>query len=484
MQRVTRIVLALLVALTLAGAGYGRAQAQVAKTANWQVSLTVLNVDTQPATMTITFYPGGGAAPIDFQPAAALNPGAGTSYSVASINGIAAGFKGSAVVSSDARVVSTVVQFVAGGVGGRNVRPVSNGFQPSDAASSYLIPTVLSNEFNTTTVFAIQNAEAEPITATVKIYAVSSDLLVANVRYGIKAGESQFVDVSTIPGVNSFFSGSATVDAVKVSDNSPGNIVVSSSEYNLTNYLASSVEATKGGANTVYMPIMLCKLNGVGTATSSYAIQNADVVTSTFTLTVRKLDGSVQLNSETYTLKPSSKASVDLCKTGFLPAGFNGSAVINSTGGKIVAVGKVYGEGLSTAFLGATSGAQVLAAPYIRFAPNTTFQSGARQRTFIAVQNLGTDAVPVTVSYRNKDGAEVKSVTLNVPGNGGKANTDPGSAGALDSKGRFGEYDDGSFGGGVIISGPTGAKLVATVRVLSGVGAVRTGEDYNAIPVQ
>jgi hypothetical protein len=75
-------------------------------------------------------------------------------------------------------------------------------------------------------------------------------------------------------------------------------------------------------------------------------------------------------------------------------------------------------------------------------------------------------------------------VTLNVPGNGGKANTDPGSAGALDSKGRFGEYDDGSFGGGVIISGPTGAKLVATVRVLSGVGAVRTGEDYNAIPVQ
>jgi hypothetical protein len=484
MQRVTRIVLALLVALTLAGAGYGRAQAQVAKTANWQVSLTVLNVDTQPATMTITFYPGGGAAPIDFQPAAALNPGAGTSYSVASINGIAAGFKGSAVVSSDARVVSTVVQFVAGGVGGRNVRPVSNGFQPSDAAPSYLIPTVLNNNFNTTTVFAIQNAEAEPITATVTIYSAGSDIGRVQPGVLIAPGASHFVDMSKISGITELFSGSATVSAIKSSDGSPANVVVSSSEYNTTNYLASSVEATKGGSNTIYMPSMLCKLSGVGTASSAYAVQNADVVSSTFTLTVRKLDGSVQLNSETYTLKPGAKASVNLCTSGFLPAGFNGSAVINSTGGKIVAVGKVYGEGLSTAFLGATSGAQVLAAPYIRYAPNTTFQTGARQRTFIAVQNLGVETVPVTVSYRNKDGAEVKSVTLNVPGNGGKANTDPGSAGALDSKGRFGEYDDGSFGGGVIITGPTGAKLVATVRVLSGVGAVRTGEDYNAIPVQ
>lgn len=484
MQRVMRIVLALLVALTLAGAGYGRAQAQVAKGANWQVALTVLNVDSQVATLTITFYPGGGAAPIDFQPTASLNPGAGTSYSVSSITGIQAGFKGSAIISSDARVVSTVVQFVPGNLAGKSVRPVSNGFQPSDAAPSYLVPTVLNNTFNTVTEFAIQNAETTPITATVKLYWSESNLLATTLQYRIGVGESQYVDASKLEGLQKGFDGSAVVTAIKATDSSDAGIVVSSAEYNTTNALASSVEGAKNSAPTIYMPIALCNLGGSNTATSSYAVQNADVISTTFTYSFRKPDGSVQYTSPAIRLFPGSKYSVTACTQGLLPDGFNGSVIFTSTGAKLVAVGKVFREGLSTAFLGATAGAQVLAAPYIRYAPDAPFQSGSRQRTFIAVQNLGPDAVPVTVSYRNKDGSEAKSVTLNVPGNGGKANTDPKSAGALDAKGRFGEYDDNTFGGGAIITGPAGAKLVATVRVVSGTGPLRTGEDYNAIPIQ
>ncbi|HEU4329213.1 MAG TPA: hypothetical protein VFS21_39100 [Roseiflexaceae bacterium] len=481
MKYVVRIMLAFALALTVTLGRAGHAQAQAAKGAAWQSSITVLNVDAGPATINIDFYPGRGGTPISFQPETKLNAGAGTSYSLSSIAGINAGFKGSAIVYSDQRLVSTVVQFVPGGLGGKGVRPLSNGFQASDASPTYLLPTVLNNEFNTVTEFSIQNVETTAITATLEFYpaGATAPSLTGQVRIG--ANEAQPLDASTV-GIPAKFNGSATIKAIKTSDNTPANIVVTVSEYNTTNSNASSVEAAKAGANTYYMPIALCNLSGPGTATSSYAIQNADTVSAAVTVRFYGLDRSLKKQIGPFTVQPGAKTSINGCTDAGLGDGFNGSAVIGSETGKIVAVGKVGGAGISSAFLGSETGAQVLALPYVRWSPDAQFQVGARQRTFIAIQNLSNDPADVVVSYRNKDGVEVAKKTYRVLNAGGKVNSNPFEAGAAPN-GYFGE-ENGVFGGGAIITAPAGVKITAVARVVSGIGPIATGEDYNAIPIQ
>ncbi|HEU4327297.1 MAG TPA: hypothetical protein VFS21_29435 [Roseiflexaceae bacterium] len=486
MKYVVRIMLALALALTVTLGTTGQAQAQAAKGAAWQVSITVLNVETTgSAAININFYPGAGAAAIPFQPADRLNAGAGTSYSVSSINSISAGFKGSAVISSDQRVVATVVQFVAGNLGGRNVRPLSNGFQASDASPNYLIPSVLNKKFNTATEFSIQNVEATDIKATVNFYSVENPTAVALTRdFTIKPNDASYVDATAI-GLPEQFDGSATVAAVKVSDNTPANIVAAINEYNVTNPNASSVEAAKAGANTVYMPIALCNLTGPNTATSAYAVQNADTTPANVTVkfySVTNTSGTPDKSLPAFSLAPGAKKSINGCNDAGLPAAFNGSAVIESTGGKIVAVGKVGGAGLSSAFLGTATGGQVLALPYVRWSPDAQYFGGSRQRTFIAIQNLGTSDVNVDVSYRDRNGVEVAKKTYSVKANGGKANSNPNEAGAAPN-GYFGEVN-GVFGGGAIITAPAGAQIVSVVRIASGRGPNATGEDYSGIPIQ
>jgi len=142
---------------------------------------------------------------------------------------------------------------------------------------------------------------------------------------------------------------------------------------------AYAFEGTNEFGSTVYMPSALCKLNG--TQTSSYAVQNttdADVTVSV-TYDSGVVDGP-------HTLAPGAKRSFNACDGGNDP-GYIGSAVIEASG-DVVAMGKVFGGGLSTAFLGFTSGASKVALPYIRWTTEHWYD-GTRQRAFIAIQKCG-----------------------------------------------------------------------------------------------
>ena len=450
--------------------------------AHWYTALTVQNLVTSgPAMITMTFYPGGGAAPIVFTPASKLAAGAGASYNLANIPGVAAGFKGAVMLTADLPISVTVVKFTPNGIAGRNLRLISNGFASDDASSTFLIPSMLNSAFNTVTEIGIINTESDTAEATVSFYATGALTPALTKQYTIRTNEAQYIRADTV-GLPTGFNGSATVTVVNTITLSAGKAVASSSEYNTNSPLGSSVEAPRNATNTVFMPTALCNLSGPSTATSAYAIQNGD--TTNAEVTVRFISRAGQIVAAgPYTIAPGGKRTVNACIDGGLPNNFNGSAVITSTGGKIVAIGKVFNEGLSTAFLGATAGAEKIALPYIRYGSDTDFAAGTRQRTFIAIQNIGASAVDVDVSYRDNTGTEVKKVTLSVPGNGGKVNTNPQLAGALDAQGSFGEKN-GVFGGSVLITGPSGSQLVAIVRVHSGVGSNATGEDYSGIPVQ
>jgi hypothetical protein len=176
-------------------------------------------------------------------------------------------------------------------------------------------------------------------------------------------------------------------------------------------------------------------------------------------------------------LAAGAKQSFNACDVN--ADGYIGSAVITATG-DIVAMGKVFGGGLSTAFLGFNNGAAKVALPYVRWTTDHWFD-GTRQRAYIAIQNVGANlaAGAVTVKYYDKTGTLVGTDTLGAIAAGGKVNSNAGNVGAAE----FGYYADGTFGGSAVVEGPAGAELAVIVRVQSRVGASSVAEDYSGIAI-
>jgi hypothetical protein len=454
---------------------------------NFQVSITYQNVGDAPASVSFDFFnEGGSGAPVSFTPSGVLAPGASTSLAVGSVTGIGAGFKGSAVLSADQPVVATIVQF-ANGIA---TRPLSNGFSSSDGAAQQLVATVLKNRFNYSTYFSVQNVEAQPVDLSVKFYAAGSNTpLYTATATNLPANAAKYFDAGQIAQLGSVFDGSAVVEAKLTGTSTAAKTVITVNELQTNGNGAKSFEGTSKKGATVYMASALCKFTAAQ-YTHAYAVQNASSTDSVNFRVVYKRAGQADLVDGPHTLAPGAKKSILGCTV--LPTNSSGSAVIERTGGTgtLVAVGKVDGGGVTSAFLGATTGAAKVALPYVRWSNDANYNSGARQRSFIAIQNIGTsDATNVRVQYINRDGAIVNTQNLGTIAPGAKKNSDPATAGALDSCGRFGEYGGSApgclgtaFGGGAIVLADGNAQLTAVVRVQNGSGAP-AGEDFNGIPV-
>lgn len=269
------------------------------------------------------------------------------------------------------------------------------------------------------------------------------------------------------------FNGSLQVFATKDETTEGANVVASALELSITGTGAYAFEGASDFATTIYMPSALCKFNGV--QTSSYAVQNTTA--GNVDVTVEYAGGGT---AGPVTLAAGAKQSFNACDVN--ASGYIGSAVITATG-DIVAMGKVFGGGLSTAFLGFNNGVAQVALPYVRWTTAHWFD-GTRQRAYIAIQNVGAslDAGEVTVKYYDKTGALVGTDTLGAIAAGAKANSNAGNIGAAAAE--FGYYTDGTFGGSAIVEGPTGAQLAVIVRVQSRVGADSVAEDYSGIAIQ
>jgi hypothetical protein len=462
----------------------GSAQAAAYGT-NFQVSITYQNVGTAPATVSFDFFnEGGSGAPVSFTPSGTLAPGASTSLAVGSVTGIGAGFKGSAVLSADQPVVATIVQFA----NGISTRPLSNGFSSADGSAQQLVATVLKNRFNYSTYFSVQNVEAQPIDVTVKFYAAGSNTpAYTATQNNLPANAAKYFDAGQISQLGTTFDGSAVVEAKLAGTSTAAKTVITVNELQTNGNGAKSFEGTSKNGATVYMASALCKFTAAQ-YTHAYAVQNASSTDSVNFRVVYKRAGQADLVDGPHTLAPGAKKSILGCTV--MPANSSGSAVIERTGGSgtLVAVGKVDGGGVTSAFLGATTGAAKVALPYVRWSNDTNYNSGARQRSFVAIQNIGSgDATNVRVQYIDRNGAVVQTHNLGTIAPGAKKNSDPATAGALDSCGRFGEYGGTNclgtaFGGGAIVLADNGAQLTAVVRVQNGAGAP-AGEDFNGIIV-
>lgn len=472
------LVLALVVALfggasQVKATGYGTA---------FVTSITFQNVGTGPANLTITFYPASGGTPVTWSPSeGALPVNAGSSLYVGGVSGVGQGFQGSAVMSSDQPLVSVLVQVPQAPSTVKN-RPLSSGLPAG--SSNVLIPTVLKGVFDTNTIFAIQNTDTDAADLTVNFIPVSGTPTVLNVA-NLGPGMAKYYDMGKEAGIPAGFNGSVTIAAVKTGTTTPGSVVATSMELHLINDNVYAFEGTSEAGDTLYMPSAFCRFRG-GLINSAYAVQNTDP-TLNASVTVRYSNGNTE---GPFVIAPGAKKSLQGCgDTGTVnPAGFIGSAVITSTGGKIVGIGKIFGDGISSAFNGMTSGAARIALPYVRWTESQWF-AGTRQRGNIAIQNVGTAnlaAGAVTVKYYDKDGNLACSHSLPAIAVGAKANSNPMAC--TPQQPEFGAPAPGTtaFGGGAIVEGPAGSQLAVLVRIETfnvAAGSGSLGEDYNGVPI-
>ncbi|MDX1689030.1 MAG: hypothetical protein R3248_13695 [Candidatus Promineifilaceae bacterium] len=474
-----RFAFVLLVVSALLVLAVGSVSADTAYNASFTTSVTYQNVGDAEAAIVFEFYPENSGTPVQID--TTLAAGAGASIYVGNVNELPDGFSGSAVMSSDQPVLATLVQ-ISSDPDVKN-RPVSNGFEAG--ASEVLLATVLKNQFSTTSVFSVQNAHSSAVDLTINFYNADSpsDPPIVVTHEDLPAGAAQYYDMGTLGAISaSSFNGSAVISAVDSSTSDPAPIVATSMELSTTGGASSAFEGVTSGAGTIYMPTALCEAFG---ATSAYAVQNTSQ-SAQANVTVNYSNGG----SESATIDPGAKRSFIACDATGVSAGFSGAATVEATGADIVVIGKVFGSGNSTAFVGATGGADTLALPYVRFTVSQ-WESGARQRAYMAIQNIGSAALDpgdIVVEYRDKDGNLVgthtndSSIAVGAKFNTYATQATPEAGFTSADLEEFG-YAGGQFGGGAIIIGPDGSEMVAIARIQSRFGTGVVGEDYNAMPI-
>jgi hypothetical protein len=445
--------------------------------AAYVTAITYQNLSSSTANITFSFYSEGSGTAINANYTLAAN--AAGSLNVGSLGSISAGFKGSTVMSSDQPVAATLVQLPPSSNASKT-RPLSNGF--SSGSQTVLIGTALKAYFSTSSIISVQNTDSVDNNFSVSFYAAgnTTPVLVDTTATNIPPGSAKYYDLGALAGLGSSFNGSAVVVATKSSGGSAGSAVATVMELSTATggKAASAFEGAASGGTTVYMPSAMCQYSAAMN-NSNFAVQNTSSST-TATVTTTFNPGGIQ---STINVGPYAKASINACTAGNA-AGWLGAATIVSTQ-PIIAIGKISGGGLSTAFLGATSGVAKTALPYVRWANVANYDNGTKQRTFITIQNVGTVTTtnPITVKYYDAAGTLVSTHTIStLLGPGAKATSNPNHQDPTNTTYEFG-YGTPSGGSAIIES--TGAQLAVVVRASSKIAGTSelAGEDYNGIAV-
>lgn len=465
-------------ALSLVLVSFANVSAQSATNQVWTSSITYYTPSDTAGQMTVTYYASSGTA--YSASAITLSPHKAGSLYIGSVSTVPEGFAGSAVLSADVPIIATYVQFASGTAGAQYGRMLYNGFSSSDAASTFYVPTVLYQKFGSTSRIGVQNVESSQITARLKFYAVGSATPTATKDVVIPAMSSYIFTPANITGLAVGFNGSMVVTT---DETGGGNIVAASEETNDAGRAAYAFEGVSQGANTIYMPSMLCSYR-TEQQTSYYAIQNAGTSDASVDVTFYNTAGAEVGSMTPINLAAGAKVSLNPCTYG-VPAGTSGSAVIQSTGAPVIAIGKISAtNGMVTAFVGQSSGGTSVAAPYVRWAadPASDF------RAYVAVMNIGgAAATNIVANYYDGNGALVATHNLATTSKPLaqfiKTNTDPATAGALNAT-----YNDFGFhpaGGAIEFTSDQPIVVVARLaRNVSGLGTVTMfAEDYNAVLV-
>jgi hypothetical protein len=465
-----RTINILMIVALIIGLGAIAAPAQAAAYGTQFItSVTYQNVGTGAATINFTFYAAGSSTPItvsrpDLQPMAASSLFVG--------DFIAGTFTGSGILTSNQPVVATLVQVPQSTT--VKSRPLSNAF--SSGASSVRIPTVLKGLANTNSIVYIQNVDSVAADLTVSFIPTTGSTLTETIT-NLPSGSAKVYDMGVVASINgtpiATFNGSLVVTSKKTGTATDGLVVATSMEAStLNNYSAYAFDGFMTSGTKVYLPSAFCGFTNtaVTNATTFYAVQNVSDTTATVTLTYSNGNSHPAVD-----ILPGKKQSFDSCAVN--TPGFLGAATITSTGGNVVAIGKVVSATLFTAYEGVVNGATKVSVPYVRYTTTNWF-NGTRQRTNIAIQNVGTASIAAgALSVKFYDASGTLRGTITNPSLiaiGGKWST---NASTIDP-----EFGYGSpTGGAAIVEAPQALAVIA--RVETYISPTTVGEDYNGISI-
>jgi hypothetical protein len=473
-----RILISLVLVLTLLSATVIGVSAQGATDQTWTSSITYYTPSATAGEMVVTYYASDGTP---YSTATIpLDPHKAGSLLIGSVSAVPADFGGgSAVLAASVPIVATYVQFASGAEVANYGRMLYNGFDATEAASKFFVPTVLYQKFGSTTTVGVQNIETSSITARLRFFAVGNPVAVAQTDVPIPAQSSYVFSAADVTGLTPGFNGSLVITT---DETGGGKVVAAAEETSDAGRAAYAFEGVAQGANTIYMPSMQCQFM-TEKQTSYYAIQNAGTGEASVTITFYNTAGATIGTMPATIIPEGGKLSANPCGAG-VPAGSIGSAVIQSVGAQIIAIGKVVADnGMATAFVGQSVGATSLAAPYVRWAANPS----ADFRAYIAVMNVGSgDATNITAKYYDGTGALVATHVLPSVGQPLprfiKTNTNASAAGALTAT--YGDFGFHPIGGAIEFSSDQPIVVLARLQRTVSLGTVTMfGEDYNAIVV-
>lgn len=405
--------------------------------------------------------------------------------------GTSGDFEGSAVISSGVPLVATYKQFPAkndDGSGDTNYSPLLyTSFDGSTQAGlgRFYIPTVLRTPTYISQV-GVQNVEPDlsPVDVTVHFLNTDGQEVGSISRPDLPGGES-FVFEPTGDVVGDMFDGSVVVDAVKSGTSDPGQIVAAVQELERSGRRGYAFEGAGSGAAAVYMPSAMCRYT-TALQTAYFAVQNAGDVEDTVLVDYYGPTGAKITTLTAGNVKPGAKLSINSCDSRILrrTTGKNALAVVRTQNGTpVVVVGKVSSRtGLSTAYLGLTTGAKRVLLPYLEMD-----RGRYGLRTYIAVMNAGTAPArdvriryyykvagsdPATYAYK-----EVKLATAT------RLLRPLAKISAQPQFPTTALVNNVYYGAAEIISDQPVVVVVRVQRAVAGVKGITTlGEDYDGIP--
>lgn len=449
--------------------------AQSATNQVWASSITYYTPDAtaDPASdsMTIIYYQGTSTYTAGPFPMRAHAAG---SVSVASTTGMPDSFSGSAVLSATVPIIATAVQYSKNETGSYS-RAFYSAADATKAGETFYLATVRAANGNTSTI-AVQNISSSQITAQLDFYAVGATSPTFSHEVQIASSASYISSIKSIPTFpGGTFDGSLKITATG------GQVLATAVETQDFGRNIISYEGSKAGSVKIFMPTATCR-RGFNEATSYYAVQNAGTATASVKISYYDTAGVKVGEMPVTEINQGAKLATNPCLQNLL-INTLGSAVIESTNDvPLIAIGKyLSNDGLLTAFVGETSGATKIAAPYIRWAADPY----ANYRAYIAVMNVSnTPATNIVARYYDSTGTEVAAHTLATVATPldpfTKVNTRPDTANALTN----GSFGINPFGGAIEIT--SDQPIIALVRLTTNTaftGYTTIGEDYNAVPV-
>jgi hypothetical protein len=346
----------------------------------WSTGIQVQNLGTGTANITLTFYNSAGGAP-----AGSTNDtiAAGGSKTYFPVPVVAAGFNGSAVISSDQPVAAIMNLLGNGGAYAGSATGLTAG------STSVSLPLIMRANSGFDTWLNVQNAGNVDTTVTIS-YKPGSIGSPTTETALIKAGAAHTFDQQTNVALGAKFIGSATV----TTNNSQPIVAVVNQVGKTSSKTLLTYDGFGPGSTTVTLPLVMANNAGFFTG---IGVQNVGNASTTVTIDYGpNTAGTLNPANETVTL--AAGASFASIQAGAAwPSRYVGSAKITSTGQPLVAVLNQLG-GTSVAVGTAYEGFNPSTLTNKVSAPLLMSNNGG-YITAMQIANPGATAVTINVAY-------------------------------------------------------------------------------------